>query len=242
VLNKTKKCKVEINIWRAAAALVLLSACLLSATAQEERPSVPSVRRAAENTTADPDYPAYRLTNELGVWGGGPLFVRSTRTDRSDDGRLYILGLSFARDIAVRRWFAIRYTADIVPLVVLSHPRPKRDQAEGSPATGGLQRTTVRGTGLAPIGFRFNFRPRSRAQPFLDLKVGYVLFSERIPTDRGTHFNFTAQSGGGLQILTGPRTSITFGSRFHHISNGGRGLTNPGFNTVMLYTGFSIRR
>jgi hypothetical protein len=153
---------------------------------------------------------------------------------------MYIVGLSFARDIAVGRSYALTYTADVVPVMLLSHPRAKSEQGEGAPRL--LQRTAVRGIGLAPIGIKLNFRPRSRIQPFLDLKGGFVVFSDRIPTDRGTRFNFTAQSGGGLQILTGPRTSFTIGSRFHHISNGGLGLTNPGFNTVMLYTGFSIRR
>jgi hypothetical protein len=242
VLNRTKICRsLKVAGWRGAIALVSLSICFTYAPAQEARTAAPSVR-GGDSTGADHDASSGRLSSEWGVWAGGPLFVRSTRKDRSDDGRMYILGVSFARDIAVRRSYALTYTADVIPLVLLSHPRPEGRQGEGSPASGPLQRSIVRGTGLAPIGFKFNFRPRSRTQPFLDLKFGFVTFNEKIPTDRGTQFNFTAQSGGGVQVLTGLRTSFTLGSRFHHISNGGRGLTNPGFNTVMLYTAFSIRR
>ena len=243
MLNGKKKChRVKMNIFRSAATLLLLPACLLNSNAQDERNSVPSIPGARESKGADQDREDGRFTSELGIWAAGSVFVRSTRTDRSDDARMYILGLTFTRAIAVRRSFALSYTADVVPLVLLSHPRAKEDQPQGAPGSGALKRATVHGTGLAPVGFKLNFRPRRRTQPFLDFKVGFVFFDEKIPTDRGTRFNFAALSGGGVQVLTGLRTSVIFGSRFHHISNGGRGLTNPGFNTVMLYTAFSIRR
>jgi Lipid A 3-O-deacylase (PagL) len=243
VLNLKKRYRtIKTKLFQCAAATVLLSVSSLIGNAQSDRYSFPSLPSPGESKDAQIESGDERLPNELGVWGGGSLFVRSTRSDRSDDGRMYIVGLSFARAIAVRRSFALSYTADLTPLLLLSHPRVQGEQSEAAPGEATLKRSTVRGTGLAPIGFKINFRPGARTQPFLDLKLGFAVFNQKIPTERGTNFNFTAQSGGGIQFLTGPRTSITFGSRFLHISNGGRGLTNPGFNNVMLFTAFSIRK
>ncbi len=54
--------------------------------------------------------------------------------------------------------------------------------------------------------------------------------------------NFTGDFGGGVQWKTGARRAWTIGYRYHHVSNGYRADTNPGFDSNLFYVGFSIFR
>jgi hypothetical protein len=53
---------------------------------------------------------------------------------------------------------------------------------------------------------------------------------------------FTADFVGGVSIATRRRRSIVLGTRFHHISNGGRASPNRGLNTFVLFGGVSAFR
>ena len=104
------------------------------------------------------------------------------------------------------------------------------------------ERRNITGVGLAPVGLQLNFRRRQRVQPFAQTSGGFIYFGERIPTQQGAQFNFTADFGGGVQWKTSARRAWTAGYRYHHVSNGYRADVNPGFDSNLFYVGFSIFR
>src|SRR2546421_680345 len=65
-----------------------------------------------------------------------------------------------------------------------------------------VERRNVRGLGLSPVGFQVNFRRRERVQPFAQVSGGFLYFRKRVPDERGAHFNFTADFGGGVEWKT----------------------------------------
>jgi opacity protein-like surface antigen len=58
-----------------------------------------------------------------------------------------------------------------------------------------------------------------------------------------THFNFTAQLGGGVQLFTFSRhAALDLGYKYHHISNANLGDKNPGMDSHMVFVGVSLLR
>jgi hypothetical protein len=183
-----------------------------------------------------------KVVNEFGVWGGGSL-DSPTLISKTEDARLALIGLRYARVLARGDQLALKYTVDALPVAVLSFP--VSESVEASPPLGLMtrrQRRTITGAGLAPVGFQLNFRRRERVQPFAQGSGGFLYFGERIPDRDGAQFNFTADFGGGVQWKTGARRAWTLGYRYQHISNGYRANTNPGFDANLFYVGYSIFR
>jgi len=172
-----------------------------------------------------------KSANEFGVWGGGSL-DSPTLIGKFEDARLGLIGVRYARVLARGEHVTLKYTSDAVPVAFLSFP---------DTAIRGARRT-IYGAGLSPVGFQVNFRARERVQPFAQASGGFLYFSERVPDETGAQFNFTADFGGGVQVKTGARKAWTFGYRYHHISNGYRAGTNPGFDSNLFYVGFSFFR
>jgi Lipid A 3-O-deacylase (PagL) len=78
-----------------------------------------------------------------------------------------------------------------------------------------------------------------RIEPFLTSGGGFLYFDRSM--FKATHFNFTAQLGGGVQLLTpGRHRSFDIGCEYHHISNANLGNVNHGMDSVMLFAGFSF--
>jgi hypothetical protein len=189
-------------------------------------------------------------TNEFGAWGGGS-FDSPTLIGRSENARFLSAAFRYARVLAAGHGVALKYTLDAVPLALLSYER-FRFVPQSNPNVFRLERDrrTVYGAGLAPVGFQLNFRRRNRVQPFAGTSGGFLYFTEPVPDERsaieperrGAHFNFTADFGGGVQWLTGERRAVTFGYKYHHLSNGFRAPVNPGFDSNLFYVGFSVFR
>jgi hypothetical protein len=216
----------------------LLLACAVPASAQTEA----QLRRAdAEEAGAQRAGGAYGLekaVNEFGFWGGGS-FSSPTFIGKTEETRLGIIGLRYARVLARGDNLALKYTVDTVPIASLSFPVFE----SAGPGLGFRKvRKTITGAGLSPVGFQLNFRRRERVQPFAQGSGGFLYFGERIPDARGAQFNFTADFGGGIQWKTAARRAWTVGYRYQHISNGYRADVNPGFDANLFYIGFSIFR
>ncbi len=96
------------------------------------------------------------------------------------------------------------------------------------------------GFGIAPIGIQVNFRRKNKIQPFITSTGGFIYFKNRIPDETGARFNFTADVGGGVQIMLKNKKAITLGYKYQHISNGYRAQSNPGFDSNIFYIGFSV--
>ena len=180
-----------------------------------------------------------RSAKEFGVWGGGS-FSTPTLIGKTEETRLAIVALRYARVLARGDNLSLKYTIDAVPVARLSFP--VFEQA-APPGSGVLKRRrTFTAAGLSPVGFQLNFRRRERVQPFVQTSGGFLYFGARIPDERGARFNFAGDFGGGVQWKTSLRRAWTFGYRYQHVSNGYRAEVNPGFDSNLFYVGFSIFR
>jgi len=191
----------------------------------------------AQNTGGP--YGLEKKVNEFGVWGGGS-FSSPTLIGKTEETRLAVFALRYARVLARGESLAFKYTLDAVPVARLSFPA---FEPAAPPGAGVVERRkTITAAGLSPVGFQLNFRRRERVQPFLQTSGGFLYFGERIPDERGARFNFTGDFGGGVQWKTAQRRAWTFGYRYQHVSNGYRAQVNPGFDSNLFYVGFSIFR
>jgi hypothetical protein len=98
------------------------------------------------------------------------------------------------------------------------------------------------GGGLSPLGQRWNFRTGRQLQPYALINAGFVLSTEAVPLSDATRFNFTAEGGAGVEVFHSPKGSVAFDIRYHHLSNGGRGVENPGVENWMFRLGYRLGR
>ncbi len=243
------------NICKRLAALALLFTLATLAVSAQEIAGASSVNEerdaagasAPQATGSQPPY-LDKGANEFGVWGGAS-FDSPTLIGKSEDSRFGIVGLRYARVVAAGNGMALKYTIDAVPVAVLSYERG-RFVPDSTPGVFRFEtsRKSVYGAGIAPIGLQLNFRRSKRVQPFAGGSLGFIYFTEPVPDERsviepgraGKQFNFTADFGGGVQFFTSERRALTFGYRYHHLSNGNRGEINPGFDSNLFYAGFSF--
>ena len=160
------------------------------------------------------------------VIGGGA--VPGTLFGAQPDRRLSIAAVTWGRILTSQRGpgpLASQFEVllEAVPVFVLLQP----------------QRTS--GVGFSPIFLRLNFTRSPRVQPFAEI-VGGILVTDREVPRGSTRFNFTPQAGVGVRVLVTRNRALLGGYRFHHISNGGRRLPNPGVNSNVVYLGVSFFR
>lgn len=88
---------------------------------------------------------------------------------------------------------------------------------------------------------KYNFLSFGRWMPFWDGGAGMLWtdLAPRIP-EQSTQFNFILQTGPGVSYFVSEHTAVTFGVRFHHISNSGIGERNIGLNAWLFNVGVSF--
>jgi Lipid A 3-O-deacylase (PagL) len=182
-----------------------------------------------------------RGANEFGVLGGVS-FHAPTLWGSTEDTRFGNIALRYGRVLAANKTVAFEWTIDATPLAVLSLKRFTFTQTSSGNFVATSSRETVYGTGLSPIGLKFNFRPQRRVQPFASATGGFLFFEEDIPVPGAARFNFNVEFSGGIQIVNTSRRSYTFGYKYQHISNGFHSPINPGIDLQMVYAGFSVFR
>jgi len=170
--------------------------------------------------------------NEFAVWGGySPDSTR--RFGVTPDTRFGVVAFRYARRFNNTKVVNLKYTIDLVPVAFLNFPDP-------FPFTH--PRRSARGFGVTPLGLQTNFRPQKKYQPFFGASGGFLYFDKSIPNSLGTRFNFTIDVGGGLEIKLDEKRALTIGYKYYHISNGYRGVINPGFDNNVIYTGLTFFR
>lgn len=182
--------------------------------------------------------------NEWSVWGGfspdSNTFIKGT--GRTPDARFGIVAIRYARRFNFSDSFNVKYTADIVPVSFLNSP----DLGLGGPACPTClpilvnTRPTRYGFGGSPLGAQMNFRPKKKYQPFIGTSGGMLYLDKRTPTLGGTRFQWTADIGAGVEMRLKDKKAFTFGYKYYHISNGGRGNNNPGFDNNLFYVGYTF--
>ncbi|MEL7834694.1 acyloxyacyl hydrolase [Fodinibius sp. Rm-B-1B1-1] len=96
------------------------------------------------------------------------------------------------------------------------------------------------GFGITPIGFQLNINQNNIIQPFFKSSAGFMYFKKPFPDERGVPFNFTLELGGGIEVMVLENISLSAGYKYHHMSNGQFGEVNPGVDSNIFYTGFTI--
>ena len=177
--------------------------------------------------------------NEWGFWGGMS-FNSTTLIGKTPDVKFGNIGLRYGRVLKTSKTVAFEWTIDVVPVSVLSNPRPEVTSAGPGFTITSLVRHSVYGFGAAPIGWKFNFRRNRRVQPFAQATGGFLYFNRQAPVDDSSRFNFTFDFSGGVQIVNSNRRAFTIGYKYQHISNGYRANFNPGVDVQMIFAGFSV--
>ena len=219
------------------AVVLLLLPMLVSTIAAQTADA--SAKSVASGSSQTPSEGIQKRDNEWGVWGGVS-FNSTTLIGKTPDARFGNIGLRYGRVLATSKTVAFEWTIDVVPVAVLSNPRPEVTASGPGFFVTSLVRHSVYGFGAAPIGLKFNFRRNRRIQPFGQATGGFLYFSRQAPVDDSSRFNFTFDFSGGLQIVSSNRRSFTIGYKYQHISNGNTGTFNPGVDVQMVFVGFSI--
>jgi len=144
----------------------------------------------------------------------------------------------------------LEYAFEIVPAMVLRKttigtpeppcPAPSSHffdpcafSVPGAPAAG-----TAFGGGFNPFFWQYNFTSHPRIVPYFQLGAGMLFTSRDFPAGTSS-FNFTPQAGIGGYWFAKPDRAVSFGVRYHHISNAGLSKPNPGHNALYFYGGLS---
>lgn len=171
--------------------------------------------------------------NELTVWGG---FSPDSSTaikafGRTRDARFGIVSIRYSRRFNNSDRYNLKFVADATPLAVLDFRVPFASPPE---------RRTTYGFGASPLGLQVNFRPRKKVQPFAGISGGMLYFDKQIPGPLGTHFQFTANLDGGVEIRLKNKRAVILGYKYFHVSNGNRGVINPGIDNNVIYLGYTF--
>ena len=170
-------------------------------------------------------YALAKGTNEFSLWAGG-----SPDSFGNIEGRqMLLIRLRYESILAAWDWVSLEYTLDVFPAAVVFEPNAVR--------TGS---STTYGAGLSPFGLKLRFAQQSWIKPFLAASVGFLYFEHDIPLPDTSRFNFTPEIGLGLDFFVTPKTAITIGYKYHHMSNAGISSRNPGLNSNVIYGGFSF--
>lgn len=98
------------------------------------------------------------------------------------------------------------------------------------------------GEAMSPVGFRWNFVPRRKLQPFIDGHGGYMYSTQSIPVQNAGSFNFTFDVGAGLELYRSKTRSFRLEYRYHHISNDNTAAANPGIDSGLLQVSWTFGR
>ncbi len=182
--------------------------------------------------------------NELSVWGGfspdSSTVIKGT--GRTPDARFALVALRYARRFNNNSKVNLKYTLDLIPAAILSNPDLRVVQTNPNTFRIDKVRRTSYAFGIVPVGLQINFRPRKKVQPFIDGSGGFIYFDKRIPTDIGTNFTFTADVGAGVEFVLKNSRSITVGYKYYHLSNGNRGVQNPGIDNNLFHIGYTFKK
>jgi len=179
-------------------------------------------------------------THEFQIWGGGsPVSSTVFGSGRTSGARFGMINLRYARRFNNSDKVNLKYTFDAIPAAALSVPF-FRAVPNGNTFTVRKERRTAYAYGIAPLGLQINFRPRKKIQPFTAGSVGLLYFNKRIPDEFGTRFTYTAEVGAGAEIRLKEKRALTIGYKYLHLSNGGRGILNPGIDNNLFYVGYSF--
>ncbi len=112
----------------------------------------------------------------------------------------------------------------------------------GTETAGCGGRRWTMGEAITPLGFDWNFLPRNRIQPLVNLRGGTMFSKNAIPIAGAGRFNFTFSAGAGVELFATRSRSIRLEYRIHHISNRDMASENPGIDNGMFHVTYLFGR
>lgn len=211
-------------------------------------PLIPSSSSDSSSSTSTQTQEVSLNRSQLSLWLGGSL-ESGHILGKIPRSRFALLGFRYhhllvpaeSNTLAPSR-LTLTYTADVFPLARLSIPphtiSTSTRRGEDNPLwEKGLQ---TNGVGASPFGLRINHRYNKHIQPFVAGSTGFIYFFRPMPDERGRHLNFTVDVGLGVQVLLSSSTTLTLGYRYLHLSNGFRGIVNPGVDANLMHLGVTV--
>ena len=89
------------------------------------------------------------------------------------------------------------------------------------------------------LQLRWHFHNEESWSMFMEGGAGLLRASNVVPVG-GSSFNFTPQAGLGLSFDIGNNNRWLLGVKWHHISNANMYSSNPGRDSIMVWTGISF--
>lgn len=182
-----------------------------------------------------------RGDNELGFWGGfspkATTMFEGLRDDEAEDRKFFLTAFRYGRTLTANNTLALQYTLDLVPVAVATGTIVSRTTVAGVDT---FRRETAYGAGITPLGLQLDFANGSKVHPFVHVNGGLLYFNKPVPIEDSGQFAYVGEAGGGVRIFTSAKRALSFGVRFHHISNGDRAGSNRGLNQFVFYAGFSV--
>jgi len=89
------------------------------------------------------------------------------------------------------------------------------------------------------LQLRWHFIDKESWSMFMEGGAGLLRTTNHVPAD-GSSFNFTPQAGLGMSFDIGNHNRWLIGVKWHHISNANTYNTNPGRDSIMVWTGISF--
>jgi hypothetical protein len=152
---------------------------------------------------------------------------------KTGNSRTQIFALGYQRSIrSYSPDKTLWYTADIIPYIHFDYP--KRDENN--------RRVSRSGFGFSPVGFALTHSISDLIGPFLQTTGGIIYMEDNFPTDKARSLNFTFDITLGNSFSLNRFALLSFGYKFHHISNAQTGSENPGLDSNFLFLTLSINQ
>ena len=156
----------------------------------------------------------------------------------AEDRRIYPIGFEYDRHswggvIGAR----VDYVIELLPVVLLNGPA--KYDSHGTALT--TARSTRYGAGFSPVGVRLLWRRNKILKPYLIGEAGILYFEDRALSTLGSHLNFSAQFGAGVEQTLSHKFELRLGFNDFHFSNGDIVARNPGIDMMAFNTGVAYR-
>jgi hypothetical protein len=179
-----------------------------------------------------PEWPRWGGVHEFGAWWGLSLISGHVWGFAPDVKYMPIdVSYSYLFNPESHRW-AVRYAPEITALAML-------DEKSFKATNRFNQRQRAYGSGVSPVGFRVNFVPDGRVQPYVSGDGGFIYFDQRVLSPQGSQFMYTIDFGAGIQFFRKKRQSWSLGYRYQHLSNANISHHNPGTDANTFYVAVS---
>ncbi|HUL01472.1 MAG TPA: acyloxyacyl hydrolase [Nitrospirota bacterium] len=176
-------------------------------------------------------------TSQLGFWAGYSA-SNPTLIGRTTNRPLFEFNVQYAHVLETGDNWALKYTAEIIPVVLIKQPQ-QGYAANGDPVDLPGSQQKIYGAGVSPVGLQMNFRRGSVLQPYVNGTAGVIYFTDQVPVADSSNFNFTFGFGAGVEIWHLENQSIILGYKYQHISNGYTAPHNPGVDSNLFYVGYA---